>query len=722
MAAAHHGTKRSAELAVQPDQLPKLQPSPTYSPTAVIPPIVTPKSSSAASSAFRNVSACNRCRIRKNRCDQRLPACLACEKVNARCTGYDPISKREIPRSYVFYLESRQTYLESLLRANGIAFDPPELFDTGKKDGEVLPRSPDPEDAMEKKSPRQERDISNKDPSRSAMEEEKIDSLVSDIGLVSVRGTSDSRYLGATSGISFARLVLAAVKNTVSSANSERSGVRPSRPIGGHSTSNGKTMRDSYFGLQTKSTMQKAPFPDRSLGEKLSNLYFEHANPQAPILHRGEFLKMFDRVFDSGEPTSRELYQLNIVFAIGAGIIFGSSDSEPDEHPGRASKRPRLSGVQHQPEAYHSAAVEHLGALLGSEGDTGADSLEVLQAVLLLANFALLRPIHPGLWYISGVAVRLAVDLGLHVEDTSLATTGPQKRRNSADLSVDVDMRDQNETNRQTQTIPESGYRDWLRDRKRRLWWCVYGFDRLVSTCVGRPFGITDLVITTEFPSLLDDIYITKEGIVRPEQPDAPSYKVVSYHYFRLRLLQSEIVQVIQQQQAVVIRKNGINAKNAFMHTKILSPYLLPFDNDFRAWRKDIDRRLYEWKQAIPTQHETGVNFRVEFLELNYWQVVTTLYRQSLEAPSPLANEASPTADVVSPTSTRTEDPEDEDEVYLKCAEAGQQTLKLYRQLHRIRLVNYTYLATHHLFMAGISFLFAIWHSKVVRSRLVSHI
>jgi len=61
---------------------------------------------------------------------------------------------------------------------------------------------------------------------------------------------------------------------------------------------------------------------------------------------------------------------------------------------------------------------------------------------------------------------------------------------------------------------------------------------------------------------------------------------------------------------------------------------------------------------------------------------------------------------------------EDEDHVFLKCAEAGQNTLKLYRQLHRQRVVNYTYLATHHLFMAGISFLYAVWHSPAVRSRL----
>lgn len=52
-------------------------------------------------SSFRNVSACNRCRLRKNRCDQRLPACASCEKAHVKCVGYDPITKREIPRRCV---------------------------------------------------------------------------------------------------------------------------------------------------------------------------------------------------------------------------------------------------------------------------------------------------------------------------------------------------------------------------------------------------------------------------------------------------------------------------------------------------------------------------------------------------------------------------------------------------------------------------------------------
>lgn len=53
------------------------------------------------SSNFRNVSACNRCRLRKNRCDQKLPSCASCEKANVACVGYDPITKKEIPRRSV---------------------------------------------------------------------------------------------------------------------------------------------------------------------------------------------------------------------------------------------------------------------------------------------------------------------------------------------------------------------------------------------------------------------------------------------------------------------------------------------------------------------------------------------------------------------------------------------------------------------------------------------
>ncbi|KAI4731141.1 hypothetical protein E4T49_00897 [Aureobasidium sp. EXF-10728] len=689
----------------------------------------------SSSSNFRNVSACNRCRLRKNRCDQKLPACTSCEKANVKCVGFDPVSKREIPRrqeptdldtygfsltyhSYVYYLESRVQHLESLLQTNNIPYAPTDDFSMSV----VTPTSPAIPSTSEAAVVGAQKFTDNSSGPASVVsneqsEQKHLSNLVHNIGNVSVLGASDSRYLGSTSGISFARVVFAAVKSSVSGSTSERGGVRPSKPLTSAATG-GTTMRDSFFGLQTKPAIKPATFPDKAIGRRLMELYFEHSNPQIPILHRGEFMALFDKVYATEEKkrTPRELYMLNIVFATGAGVILEASDKNNDGENttdgkvGPSRKKQKLSHEQSRPEEYHASAIVHLESFLGSsssatEGIGGG--LEELQAVLLLAGFALLRPVAPGLWYIVGVAVRLAVDLGLHNEDpeasTEVSTAQGQPEMTAA-------------------AREEYGRRQYIRDFRRRLWWCVYSFDRLVSTCVGRPFGITDQVITTEFPTLLDDKYITPTGFLSPPQNEygsIPSYKHVSYHYFRLRLLQSEVLQVLQHRQTQQFRERGtVNGANRWMHTDLPSPFLSRYSS-FREWRGDIDRRLYEWIESSPTQTMTGVAFSPLFLELNYWLTVTMLYRQSLSVPPSLAGEldAATGDDVTSPGHVDYEE-EDEEMVFLKVAEAGQKTLKIYRQLHRVRLVNHTFLATHHLFMSGISFLYAIWHSTVVRSKL----
>ena len=630
--------------------------------------------------------------------------------------------------SYVFYLETRVGYLEKVLQEHNIPLAAAEVLDHSSWPGADPNAIQTPSDdgptfnggdgilTNTKQSPQEVAWNKKQD------ESEKLNKLVSNICSVSVQGASDSRYLGSTSGISFARVVFAAVKSSVSGTNSEKSGIRPSRsppPKVGAPAAGGTSMRDSFFGLHTKPTVKQAPFPDNEVGRRLVDHYFEHANPQIPILHRGEFMKMFESAYADGEArvrTPRELYMLNIVFAIGSGIFLG--DAGDDEKKAANERKRGIAKRQSQPEEYHASAIVHLEYCLSSPSsvdrvDGFGGGLEELQAVLLLAGFALLRPVAPGLWYIIGVAVRLAVDLGLHYEDGKDIDTGLE--------ADEVKGKDTDSARMQRErSARERGRRVWVRDFRRRLWWCTYSFDRLVSTCVGRPFGITDQVVTTEFPSLLDDKYITPTGFQEPAGASSePSYKHAAYHYFRLRLLQSEILQVLQHQQSQMARAGGANQRNPYMHTALPSPFLSKFDS-FRSWRIDIDKRLWEWKTSAPTKRETGVGFSVEFLELNYWQCVIMLYRQSLSVPPMFEGEYSTSDEVQSPSVHNVELREDEESVFLKVAEAGQRVLRLYRQLHRVRLVNYTFLATHHLFMAGISFLYAIWHSPTVRCRLVS--
>ncbi|KAF5011083.1 hypothetical protein FDECE_2787 [Fusarium decemcellulare] len=647
------------------------------------------------SSNFRNVSACNRCRLRKNRCDQKLPSCASCAKAGVACVGYDPITKKEIPRSYVFYLETRVEQLENLLSSNNISFPPAENLEICSRPGtDTASINSATETGYSGQSEAGDRGINR--PQSQAVESLKPKKSGQTSGFLNIVSPSKPRSLASASGVSFARVVYAAVQYSTSGQPGVNDRAAPRQ-----STGNGASLRDSFFGLHTRPTIKPAAFPAKEVGLRLARLYFEHSNPQIPILHRGEFMQTFERVYSTQDPArgSRELYLLNMVFAIGCGVIVGEPVRTESSGDSGIEVRNRC-----EPEEYHASAIVHLESCLSNSGG----GLEVLQAVLLLANFALLRPVPPGLWYIIGVAVRLAVDLGLHYEDDRDADT-------SIPESGEADQADGAGT--RENSIQTRGRRLWIRDMRRRLWWCTYSLDRLVSTCVGRPFGISDQVITTELPSLLDDEYITPTGLLDPPSDQIqPSYKHVAHHYFRLRLLQSEILQVLQYNQAQ-IAKAGVQSRHPDMHIHLPSPFLVQFDS-FRSWRIDIDRRLYQWKTSAPTRQETGVMFSTEFLELNYWQAIIMLYRQSLSVPAMFEGEYNSSNEVNSPTAFQAELREDEDRIYLKVAEAGQKILRIYRQLHLSGLVSYTYLSTHHLFMAGISYLYAIWHSPIVRSRL----
>ncbi len=165
----------------------------------------SPTPNAAVSPTFRNVSACNRCRQRKNRCDRKLPACWSCEKAGVRCVGFDPITKREVPRAYVYYLESRVTYLEGLLADNGISFAAGQDFAEGIQSPPGPPRASSFGIADKTVPGFDTPDLSRESWAQEKDHERKLDNLVSNIGMVSVQGASVPRYLGSTSGISFAR-------------------------------------------------------------------------------------------------------------------------------------------------------------------------------------------------------------------------------------------------------------------------------------------------------------------------------------------------------------------------------------------------------------------------------------------------------------------------------------------------------------------------------------
>ena len=453
---------------------------------------LSPRSAGSGSvSAFRNVSACHRCRQRKNKCDHRLPACASCEKVNINCVGYDLTTKREVPRSYIFYLETRVSYLEKQLRDRNIRFEPPENLalssSPGKyPEGTFTPLREAFKDSRLDDQPGGHSPIGNSDlpgdrPSSETIKKEREDmkKFEAQVNRVPGGGSSDKRLLGSTQGITFARVVIACLRDTKNGNGSKQSNGKDGPVPLKRSATAGLSMRDAFFGLHNKPSFRPATFPERELGLKLVKLYMEYANPQIPILHRDEFMALFDEVYAQppAKHTPKQKYFLNIVFAIGSGIILGGSDmhnasreaqeqhedAQGSENGEPQTKRQRTSLHQHQPEEYYASAMFFLEPLLSAErADESGDpfgGLEELQAVLLLAAYALLRPTTPGLWYIVGVGTRLAKDLSLHYE------------HEEPDLDRLTEVNASGQTIQRNARNPDQGRREYVRDMRRRLWW-----------------------------------------------------------------------------------------------------------------------------------------------------------------------------------------------------------------------------------------------------------
>ncbi|KAJ4026040.1 hypothetical protein NW761_010574 [Fusarium oxysporum] len=66
-----------------------------------------------------NVTACQRCKSWKQRCDQNIPACSSCTRAGVPCVSVD-IDGQSAPRSYIKSLEDRVAELELALRSQGI--------------------------------------------------------------------------------------------------------------------------------------------------------------------------------------------------------------------------------------------------------------------------------------------------------------------------------------------------------------------------------------------------------------------------------------------------------------------------------------------------------------------------------------------------------------------------------------------------------------------------
>ncbi|KAF6812986.1 transcription factor [Colletotrichum sojae] len=257
--------------------------------------------------------------------------------------------------------------------------------------------------------------------------------MTSNLGRVVCEPANQPHFFGVSSGITLARLVMSAIRVN---------DLPPSLP----------TRMSQQAGECSYSAATQATLPPRQAAEHLFDVYFQNRTPNFPIVSRSRAKKALDGAYDTADNSvsssgcsPMDAFITYMILAIALCSVRHPSGGRPPE-----SENCFLAAV---------GVVEKVFVRSGSD-------TESLRAILLLSQYIALRPPKGNLWLLSGMALRLAVDLGMHWE------------------TEESKLRMDSET---------------LNDR-RRLWYSAYLFDRLLCITLGRPFGMADQGINVGLP------------------------------------------------------------------------------------------------------------------------------------------------------------------------------------------------------------------------------
>jgi hypothetical protein len=375
---------------------------------------------------------------------------------------------------------------------------------------------------------------------------------------VKLQEHDETKYLGPSSGTQITRLVMQLAKHFTDS-KSIREIVNETKA---------RQVKALYAEEATKPTSKIYPLtshvaaedlPNRSLTQLLVQLYNLKVQPMYPALHEPSFAKDVEVVYN-GSPDPYQNYIVRMVIAI-------SLQKMDTQYAGLA-------------DSYYLAALQYLAPVISPM------NLRTLQAFALIAEYSLLTPTRTAIYYVMGLAVRLAQSLGINEERTITRTsTG-----GTADC-LEIDMR-------------------------RRLFWCTFVMELGLSHALGRPSILATHQdhIDVEFFEAVSDEYITPEGIL-PGAPRPSLKKWIAIHFFKMRMLQLEIRRKLYQKKRPTPK------------------------DDKDIWFLQMNAKLETWRDASPTKDEgSGLN-KVWFIG-RYNTMIVFLYRPSPQVPNPSVSAA----------------------------------------------------------------------------------
>ncbi|TVY15564.1 Positive regulator of purine utilization, partial [Lachnellula arida] len=251
-------------------------------------------------------------------CDGAVPSCGSCLKIGTECVDGGQGQNNESPRAHITSLQNRVRWLENIIRSRcpDVNLDgDSQVFnvdnETAMVSGSNTPKSTlnHPSDGFQEYQQEDTHLESHPDPDRSqdtAPAQDQSSNLRHEIGLVSLSAGTDPKYIGPSSGYSFARLLLACA-------------ARQGPPIS--PSARRSEVIDRFAFLLPKDSISEPLPTDMDYTIKLSSSYFETVHPQYPFLHQPSHEKLVLKVYEEADPSPVDVFQVNMVLAISATIL-----------------------------------------------------------------------------------------------------------------------------------------------------------------------------------------------------------------------------------------------------------------------------------------------------------------------------------------------------------------------------------------------------------------
>ncbi|KAI0377533.1 fungal-specific transcription factor domain-containing protein [Hypomontagnella monticulosa] len=426
----------------------------------------------------RTGQACDRCKVRKIRCDALPEGCSHCINQNLECYVTDRVTGRTERRGYMQELEREKTDmlghirdLEKLLHQNGVDVKP--WPSSSSVDDSI------PDRGMDSMSNQMQSLVGK---SQWAQPQPQLGSSAWSKDQYrppripyanTLRSTIEPRPTDAHIGVGADQAPLSSVKGTTLSILGSTIDIgsfvtpdmdEPSPDAPDHSPVYNKSVQAMLQSVTNINPPPHVDYPPRDDAFTYAQWYFLMIYPFHPVLHKPTFMSLLSRLYDdpSFKPTVAETTMVHLVFA-SIYLQYALRNREMPED------RARLNDLSNK--HYHFALSKFFDLSISK-------TLYDLQALAMLCVHTMRFPKSNTSNMLSNYTLAMAIDFGLH-----RAWKNPGEGTNLEN------------------------------ELRKRTWWAIASTAITLNGRMGRPMPIRLEDIDADFPELIADELLTQDGV-----------------------------------------------------------------------------------------------------------------------------------------------------------------------------------------------------------------